>query len=352
MQTEDLKQYEKFLPGLTKDCPDEFVYLAQIFKENVFELMEKIQFVLNKSDERQYYVVYMMNDAIESFLVFENAVMTGEYEKENEEKVQGTLDKINDNYILAVRQGNHNSFTIRFSRLRLENNLYQYHNIGHFWVKKDEYLRQINYRLGILQDKYKFLGEKVCNQEELELLPLYEFAPLRNYICVSWEKDEPFQSTDQGIEAFLRLVKEANDYTMEKWLIRYQKRQSKWNEWMLTKMLKTVSHKRLVDLLIHKIDQASLKYNERSFGEKEDQLIASCRKKLMEILLPHNSITCLEEQPFSVGDEFTYTFHLLNFKENLIFRKIQVHSIVLKGSDLETLESIFDLRLHEYLLLN
>lgn len=345
MQTEDLKKYEKFLPGLMKEYPEEFVYLAQIFKENVFELMEKI-------DETQYYVVYMMNDAIESFLVFENAVMIGEYEKENEEMVHGRLDKINDNYILAVRQGAHNSFTIRFSRLRLENNLYQYHNIGHFWVKEDEYLRQINYRLGIMKDKYQFLGEKVCNQEELELLPLYEFAPLRNFICVSWEKEEPFQSTDQGIEAFLQLAREVNDYSMEKWLIRYQKRQSKWSEWMLEMMLKTVSHKRVIDLLNNKIDQASLKYKERSFGKLEDPLIANCRIKLREILLNHNDITCLEEQPFSVGDEFTYTFHLLKWKENWIFRKVKIYSIVLKGSDLKTLESEFDLRLQECSLLN
>jgi len=70
MQTEKVKLYEKFLPGLTEDCPDEFVYLAQIFKENVFELMEK-------KDETQYYVVYMMNDASESFLVFETRYFAG-----------------------------------------------------------------------------------------------------------------------------------------------------------------------------------------------------------------------------------------------------------------------------------
>lgn len=342
MQTEEVKQYEKFLPGLTEDCPDEFVYLAQIFKENVFELMEK-------KDETQYYVVYMMNDAIESFLVFENAVMIGEYEKENEDIVQGSLDRINNNYILVVRQGDRNSFTIRFSRLRLENNLYQYHNIGHFWVKHDEYLRQINYRLGILQDKYQFLGKKVCNQEELELLPLFEFAPLRNYICVSWEKAEAFRSTEQGIEAFLQLAKESNDYSMEKWIVRYQKRQTKCSEWILTKMLKTVSHKRVIDLLFNKIDQASKKYSKRSFGEMEDQLIANCRRKIKEILKHHNSISFLEEQPFSVGDEFTYTFHLLHWKENWIFRKVQVHSIVLKGSDPVTLENVFDLSLQKYL---
>lgn len=344
MKTKNYNQYKKYLSGLQENYPDEFIYLAQIFKENVFEL-------LLDTEETSCRVVYMMNDAIESFLVFENAVMVGEYEKENEEIIQGRLDMINDNYILSVRQGEHNSFTIRFSRLRLENNLYQYHTIGHFWVKKDEYLRQITYRLGIIHDKYQFLGEKVCNQEELDLLPLYEFAPLRNYICVSWEKEETFRSTDEGIQAFLLLAKEANDYSMEKHLIRYQKRQSKWNERILTLMLKTVSHRRVIDLLIDKINQASLKYKERSFGKIEDQLIASCRKKLRESLLPYNNMSFLEEQPFSVGEEFTYTFHLLNFKENWIFRKVQAHSIVLKGSNLERLENEFDLSLQKYLLL-
>lgn len=344
MKTKNYNQYKKYLSGLQENYPDEFIYLAQIFKENVFEL-------LSDTEETSCRVVYMMNDAIESFLVFENAVMVGEYEKANEEIIQGRLDRINDNYILTVRQGEHNSFTIRFSRLRLENNLYQYHTIGHFWVKKDEYLRQITYRLGIIHDKYQFLGEKVCNQEELDLLPLYEFAPLRNYICVSWEKEETFRSTDEGIQAFLLLAKEANDYSMEKHLIRYQKRQSKWNERILTLMLKTVSHRRVIDLLIDKINQASLKYKERSFGKIEDQLIASCRKKLRESLLPYNNMTFLEEQPFSVGEEFTYTFHLLNFKENWIFRKVQVYSIVLKGSNLERVENEFDLSLQKYLLL-
>lgn len=344
MKTKNYNQYKKYLSGLQENYPDEFIYLAQIFKENVFEL-------LSDTEETSCRVVYMMNDAIESFLVFENAVMVGEYEKENEEIIQGRLDRINDNYILSVRQGEHNSFTIRFSRLRLENNLYQYHTIGHFWVKKDEYLRQITYRLGIIHDKYQFLGEKVCNQEELDLLPLYEFAPLRNYICVSWEKEETFRSTDEGIQAFLLLAKEENDYSMEKHLIRYQKRQSKWNERILTLMLKAVSHRRVIDLLINKINQASLKYKERSFGKIEDQLIACCRKKLRESLLPYKNMSFLEEQPFSVGEEFTYTFHLLNFKENWIFRKVQVHCIVLKGSNLERLENEFDLSLQKYLLL-
>ncbi|WP_310604269.1 DUF3878 family protein [Anaerosporobacter sp.] len=341
MNIETWEQYKEYLPGLHKDCPDEFIYLAQILKENVFELIEK-------KKERQYHIVYMMNDAIESFLVFENAVMIGAYETENEDSLQGTLDHVGDDYILSVRQGNSNSFTIRFSRLTLENTLYQYHNIGHFWVKGDEYLRQINYRLGILQDKYQFLNKKVCTQDEIDLLSFYEFAPLRNYICVSWEKEEPFITSMRGIQAFLQIAQEANDSSMEKWIHRYKKRPSKWNEWVLTKMLKTVRHKRVVDLLIDKIAHASQAYIERSFGEAEDCFITHCRNSIREKICNHNTHTVLEEQPFSIGEEFTYTFHLLNWKETWIFRNVKIHSIVLKGTNLPVLENEFHQRLDEY----
>lgn len=341
MNLEGYKQYSTYLPGMTEDCPEEFIYLAQLFEEQVFELLEK-------KEDKKYFVVYMMNDALESFLVFDNAVMTGEYEKDNEETIQGSLEHVNEDYMLIVRQGESNTFTIRFSKLNLENNLFQYHNIGHFWVKGDEYLRQITYRLGILHNKYSFLGEKVCNQEELTLLPFYEFAPLRNYICISWEKEDKFISSERGIDAFLQLAKEVNDTSFEKLLIRYKKRQSKYYEWMLTTMLKMVRHKRVIDLLCNKIDRASSKYKERSFGDKEDQLINYCRKQLRETLEHKDNITILEEQPFCVGEEFSYTFHILNWKDDWVFRKVHVDSIVLSGENLLTLRNKFDKRLQEF----
>ncbi|WP_455716242.1 DUF3878 family protein [Anaerosporobacter sp.] len=341
MNLDHYKQYKSFLPGLKEECPEEFIYLAQLFKEQVFELLEK-------KEEKQYFVVYMMNDAIESFLVFDNAVLTGEYENDNEDTIEGSLDRIGEDYMLIVRQGESNTFTIRFSKLKLENNLYQYHNIGHFWVKGDEYLRQITYRLGILQDKYAFLGDKVCNQEELTLLSFYEFAPLRNYISVSWEKQDKFISTERGIDAFLELAKEVKDTSLEKLLIRYKKQPSKRIEWMLTKMLKMVKHKRVIDLLRNKIDQASRKYKERSFTEEENQLISYCRKRLEETLEHKYNVTILEEQPFSIGEEFSYSFHILQWKDGWIFRKVHVYSIVLKGNNLVSLKNVFDKRLQGY----
>ena len=39
MKIEDYNSYADYLPGITKDCSQEFFRLAQIFSQNVFELI-------------------------------------------------------------------------------------------------------------------------------------------------------------------------------------------------------------------------------------------------------------------------------------------------------------------------
>lgn len=46
-----------------------------------------------------------MNDAVESFLVFHNATITGEYQKEYEGEILAVLDKKEEQYVLVVHQG-------------------------------------------------------------------------------------------------------------------------------------------------------------------------------------------------------------------------------------------------------
>lgn len=46
--------------------------------------------------------------------------------------------------------------------LQLEVNLYNYGDVGHFWVKGYEYLRILEYRLAILNDKCEYLGEEAA----------------------------------------------------------------------------------------------------------------------------------------------------------------------------------------------
>ena len=92
--------------------------------------------------EKEIWLVYLMNDAAESFLVFHDAELTGTYQKEYEGEIDAALEKDGEQYVLIVRQGE-TVCTLFFSRLSLEVHLFDYGKTGHFWVDGYEYLRQI-----------------------------------------------------------------------------------------------------------------------------------------------------------------------------------------------------------------
>lgn len=170
------------------DCSGmEFEKLADLLEQGQFELLN-----LPVGDERKkpsdIRLVYMMNDTAESFLVFHEAVLTGNYLPDYEGELSASLDKEEtDNtdaegeekgrYILAVHQGD-TVCTLFFKDISLECELYDYGEIGHFWVKGYEYLRQLEYKIAILGDKWEYLGEDCCSEEEKKLASLREFPPL------------------------------------------------------------------------------------------------------------------------------------------------------------------------------
>ena len=102
-------------------------------------------------------LVYLMNDAVESFLIFRDARLTGSYLENYEGPLKSSLSQEGDEYILVVWQGE-NVVTLFFRMLDLEAYLYNYGEIGHFWVPGYEYLRQLEYRIAIARDKLGYLG--------------------------------------------------------------------------------------------------------------------------------------------------------------------------------------------------
>ena len=90
--------------------------------------------------EKEIWLVYLMNDAVECFLAFRNARITGDYLAEYEGELETHLDRREERSALVVHQG-HNVFTLFFEMLESEYHLYVYGQIGHFWVKGYEYLR-------------------------------------------------------------------------------------------------------------------------------------------------------------------------------------------------------------------
>ena len=343
MEVEDYNSYAEYLPGITDDCPEEFFRLAQIFSENVFELI---------SDGKRVFVPYMMDDAIESLLIFEFPVVTGSYDKNKRELITGRLEIQDKTYILIVSQHSasvDNFLTIRFTGLYMENNFYSYHNIGHFWIDGYEYLRQLDYRLWVIRDKYQFFGKDACTDEEINLIALYEFAPLRYYTCIDWEKDAGNECSMAGIDAFIRVAKEIGDKSFLKMLYRYKKRQSSLNEKILAYMLRSFRHTEIVDKLQKMIDDASSKYPERSFGNDNDLFIKECRDKI-KLLVSSDKKICetLEEQPFTLYDgEFNYKFHFMFWKRHGLVRDCVIKSIELCSDDVHTLSEQFSMQFSE-----
>ena len=160
------------LDGLTRDMPEEFVKLAQVFELSVFE-------PIYMEGESDIYAAYLMNDSVESYFVFEQSVMTGEYKDIECDQIAG-IEKLEDGYMLIVNQDGENIFTIRFSNLSMKTNYFNYGCMGHFWVKGYEYLRQLEYQLADVRDKYRYLGSSACTRKRLYLCSLPTFHRLRS----------------------------------------------------------------------------------------------------------------------------------------------------------------------------
>ena len=130
-----------------------FEMLQELLAQNEFELLLPEDYTANTT-EQDIRLVYQMNDTVESFLVFRKAIFTGTYKKDYEGKLDASYDRDQNRYVLGVRQGD-SVITLFYQKLELEVNLYNYGEIAHFWVPRYENLRQLEFRIAVLWDKYK-----------------------------------------------------------------------------------------------------------------------------------------------------------------------------------------------------
>ena len=73
--------------------------LAQLLEQDQFELIFSESGAGRGQDIR---LVYLMNDAVESFLVFRDARMTGEYHAEYEGELEASLNKQGEEFVLVT----------------------------------------------------------------------------------------------------------------------------------------------------------------------------------------------------------------------------------------------------------
>ena len=281
---------------------DTFEMLKRLLSQNEFELLLPDQTGAKEknTDKTDIRLVYQMNDTIESFLVFKEARMTGTYKEDYEGAIEASFYRDGDDYALVVRQEEEDCVvTILFKTLELETNLYNYGDIAHFWRKGYENLRQLEFRIAVLWDKYEYLGEAVCNEEERKLVQLAYFPPL-NYTCYPAVSKQYIVPRD--------------------------------NARCLAVLLHRNAHAKVVDLITERLKKATSVYPNRSFGEKEDENIgkllgrAEKRKEELERAGIHAEV--LHEEPFTTAkDTLDFHVYVMQLKKGVINRKVLIEEI-------------------------
>lgn len=295
-------------------------YLNEIISCDAFELHAQKK----ECGRCDYYIPYMMNDALECFLLLQNGRMTGNYVQDIKEEMHVELVTEKGDSALIFRQGTTNVFTVWFEEVFQELKCFRYDRIGHFWIEGQEHWRRLVYMIGTMHDKYNYMGDHVCNAEELALLPLMEFAPFRYFSPIHDSLDEYYKNSQSGVDCMRNLAFEAGDRTMMRML-----------GWYRLKILKGILDRRIIrmmmrpgrnalyQLLFKKVETAAGQYPERSYSETMDAKIQQMRDRAELVLRERGfsgvyplfqkgtlQILAMEEHPFTIMEYDHYDFKI------------------------------------------
>ena len=314
---------------------DTFEMLEELLEQQQFELL-----IENGIEEKRIRLVYLMNDAVESFLIFDKVRLTGNYLENYEGPLKSSLSEEENQYVLSVWQGE-NVVTLFFENLELEVHLYNYGEIGHFWVPGYEYLRQLEYRIAIARDKLEYLGEEFCTEEEIKLVQLADFPPL-NYCCYPAvpakyivPKEAPWVPSEAAFAIMEELAEEAKDCSFLRLLAFYRHFPNPVIARLVARALHQNCHGAVIDLLTEKLKKEAADYPNRSFGEKADKQLNSLIKKakMLQQNLAEQGVKAevLREEPFTTArDSLDFQVFLMVWKKGWRNRKVEIKKLTEK----------------------
>ena len=310
---------------------DPFVMLEELLEQDQFELLPA------KEGDTERRLVYLMNDAVESFLVFRGAALTGHYLEDYEGALTWSMSRDAARYVLVVRQGD-NAVTLLFENLDLEVHLYNYGEIAHFWVPGYEYLRQLEYRIAILRDKCEYLGPEYCTPEERRLAHLAYFPPL-NYCCYPAVPakyivpiPDPWNPSEEALNVMEELARECGNKKLG-WRLKFYRR----HPWpLLAKRIAAMLHRteceEVVDLLSRRLREAVQDYPRRSFGKATDNAIKrleqQAEERRQELARQGIRAEVLREEPFTIAqDNLEFHVYLMIWETRGRDRRVRIETI-------------------------
>lgn len=315
---------------------DAFEMLQELLAQDQFELILPEASIPTKEIEALR-LVYLMNDAVESFLVFHQVTMTGSYQKDYEGELDASLQKNNDGYVLSVWQGEC-VVTLFFKSLELEVHLYEYSGIGHFWMKGDEDLRVLEYQIAILRDKYHYLGEQYCTENERKLAQLADFPPLNScfYPAVPEKyrvgNEDPHNVTVQSIQVIEEFATQAHDTELIQLLRLYSGFQTPAIAKQIARLLRKRKHAKTTQLISECLQKENKRYPRRSFSKKAEktfnQLLRKAEAKKLELKKKGIRAEVYREEPFTIAqDDLGFHVYLLTWNNGWLKERVSVEEI-------------------------
>lgn len=299
-------------------------YLEELIACNALELVRRPE-----SDSTNIYIPYMMNDAVECYLILKGCKVTGDMPERIPQgtSLQSTENGSKRGIIICLPDGSR--ISLWFLECEKVMELYQYHQIGHFWMKGQEQWRQLVYMIGTIFDKYTYIGETACNAEERELLPLITFAPFRYWSPVHEDLESRYPDAVAGIQCMQKLAQEAGDRAYKRitgvYLFLFRLRILPMG--LLTRKLARALNKpartALYELIYNKVYKASAQYQERDYGETLNKKIREKRSRVEQELnmqgfsgeyplfqKENEMILATEEHPFTVLESEDFSFRI------------------------------------------
>ena len=245
----------------------------------------------------------------------------------------GTEETLSDGYMLIVNQGGENIFTIRFNKLGIKTTYFNYGSMGHFWVKGYEYLRQLEYQLADVRDKYRYLGSSSCTSKELIFMQLADFPPIKKYKSVPEAYYVPYPDAvySEAVNYLIDIAVSVGDKRMAGMLKCYLNKPDIIKCNIIAAMFHRKAHSRFIDKLIMDVRNEADNYVKRTFNSDEEAQYRIVHNKALKALDRYKEAgyECLlyREEPFMYSkDSITYKEHILVFRNGRINRKCDIYT--------------------------
>lgn len=234
--------------------------------------LEVLELIPKDTDSATMYIPYMMNDAVEYYLILNNCQVMGEIPEEFDGDTLVKLIDSPDRPGLIFEMPSGDKLTLWFDSCAFEKSFYQYHRICHIWRRGEEHWRMLVYMVGTIHDKYAFLGPDSVNDAEFALLPLVHFGPFRFYSPIDEPLDDRYPENEDGWTCMRNLALEAGDADYVKMIDRanaLKKLPFIRTDTLIKNLANALSLSRRKPLFEHiysKVCEASSRYPERTYS--------------------------------------------------------------------------------------